>query len=131
MRDNVNVPKPVVEYDVGSVRDFAIGRFQPVDIPGKDIWVLRTPDGRFYGLKNTCPHRAAPICRGSVDGTYLPSEPGQYVFGMEYQLIRCPYHGYEYSLDTGMALFADVRERVVRYQVRTKEDRVLVSGKGM
>lgn len=119
------------EFDVGTVEDFEAGRFQPVNIPGKDIWVMRTATGGFHGLKNTCPHRAAPICRGSTEGTYVPSAPGEYVFGLEDQIIRCPYHGYEYSLETGMAIFADVKERVVRYRVRVSNGRVYVSAKGM
>ncbi len=116
--------------DVGSVEDFPMGKFAPANIPGKDVWVLRTPDGRWYAIKNTCPHQAASICHGATDGTYLPSGVGEYKFGMEYRIIRCPYHGYEYDLDTGLPAFGDVKERVVRYEVRVDNGRVAVSSKG-
>src|SRR6478735_4154002 len=107
--------------DVGRVDDFEPGRMTKVDIPGKDIYVLRTPDERFYAIKNTCPHHGAPICLGRVHGTFVPSAPGQFEFGLEYRAIRCPHHMYEYDLETGRALFIpDVTDRVVRYDVEIR-----------
>jgi 3-phenylpropionate/trans-cinnamate dioxygenase ferredoxin subunit len=94
----------VAWYDVGGVEDFAEPRFKPTNIPGKDVWVMRTPDGRWYALKNTCPHQGGPICMGEVHGTFLPSRPGEYVYGYEYGLIKCPYHGWEFDLETGQPL---------------------------
>jgi 3-phenylpropionate/trans-cinnamate dioxygenase ferredoxin subunit len=130
----------VAWYDVGSVEDFAQPRFLPTTIPGKDVWVMRTPDGRWYALKNTCPHQGGPICMGEVRGTFLPSEPGEYVFGREYGMIKCPYHGWEFDLETGQPLFTPGNERVVRYdvqvgpaslyEVKVEDGRVYVSAKG-
>ena|SRR5260221_7421996 len=124
--------KGSVEYaDVGAVADFTVGRLHPVDLPGKDVWVLRTPQDRFYAIKNSCPHQGAPICLGDVDGAFRPSEPGVFEFGMEYQVIRCPYHGYEYDLETGEPAFVQgPKERVVRYDALVRDGRVLVSLKG-
>ncbi len=77
---------------------------------------------------------------GEVRGTFLPSEPGEYVFGYEYGLIKCPYHGWEFDLETGQPLFTPGKERVVRYdvhvgpaslhEVKVEEGRVYVSAKG-
>jgi nitrite reductase/ring-hydroxylating ferredoxin subunit len=100
--------------------------------------VLRTPDGRWYAIKNTCPHRGGPLCMGRVDGTFVPSAPGVYNFGLEYRVVECPWHGYEYSLDTGLPLFTELdvkglvelHERVVRYEVVVANERVYVSAKG-
>jgi nitrite reductase/ring-hydroxylating ferredoxin subunit len=117
--------------DIGAVANFPRGEFHPASVPGKDIWVLRTPDDRWYAIKNTCPHQGAPLCFGSVTGTFLPSDPDVYEFGMEYRMITCPYHGYEYDLDTGEPAFVTgVRERVVRYDVTVKDDRVFLYEKG-
>ena len=117
-------------HDVGPVESYDVGKLRPANIPGKDVWVLRRPDGAFYAIKNSCPHQAAPLSFGEVHGTFLPSAPGVYEFGLEYEVIRCPYHGYEYSLETGRPLYCDVRERVVRYDVVVEGGRVLVSDKG-
>jgi nitrite reductase/ring-hydroxylating ferredoxin subunit len=122
----------VAYADTGAVDDFPVGEFRRVDIPGKDIYVLRRPDGGFYAIKNTCPHHGAPICLGRVDGTYLPTAPGEELeFGLDYRVIRCPHHAYEYDLETGKALFVpEVRDHVIRYDVKTEDGRVLVSLKG-
>jgi 3-phenylpropionate/trans-cinnamate dioxygenase ferredoxin subunit len=129
----VTVEAAKVAYaDVGSIGDFTVGKMVKVDIPGKDVYVMRTPDDTWFAIKNTCPHHGAPLCLGHVEGTFLPTEPGADLeFGLDYRVIRCPHHAYEYDLETGRALFIpDVTDRIVRYDVRTENDRVLVSLKG-
>jgi nitrite reductase (NADH) small subunit len=117
--------------DVGRAEDFPIGRLRRVEIPGKDIFVLRAEPDTWYAVKNTCPHHGAPLCLGTTAGTWLPSAPGEYAFGLENRVIRCPYHGYEYDLETGRAVFVTgVTERVVRYDVVVEQGRVRVSLKG-
>lgn len=117
--------------DVGRVEDFPVGVLTRVEIPGKDIFVLRTSEGPFFAVKNTCPHQGAPICLGRVDGTFLPSEPGEFALGYAERMIRCPYHAYEYDLESGRALFVPaVKDRLVRYDVEVRGQRLLVSYKG-
>jgi 3-phenylpropionate/trans-cinnamate dioxygenase ferredoxin subunit len=117
--------------DVGPVDGFEVGRLQRVDIPGKDVYVLRTGDESFFAVKNSCPHQGGPLCLGDVRGTFLPSAPGDFQFGLEHRVVRCPYHAYEYDLESGQALFVpEVRDRIVRYDVRVSEQRVLVSLRG-
>jgi nitrite reductase/ring-hydroxylating ferredoxin subunit len=118
--------------DVGPVDAFEIGKFQRVEIPGKDVWVMRSPDQAWFAIKNTCPHHGAPLCLGHIDGTYLPTAPGEDLqFGLDYRIIRCPHHAYEYDLESGRALFIpDVIDRIIRYEVQTQDNRVLVSLKG-
>jgi nitrite reductase (NADH) small subunit len=113
--------------DVGALEDFEVGRFRPVDFPAGDVWVLRTAGGTFFALLNLCPHRGAPLCMGEVDGTFLPSSPGTYEFGLEHEIIRCPHHAYEWSLETGRSVFTDSRDRVVRHHTKVEDGRVLVS----
>jgi 3-phenylpropionate/trans-cinnamate dioxygenase ferredoxin subunit len=113
--------------DVGRVDDFEVGRLTKAEIPGKDIYVLRAADDVWFAVKNTCPHHGAPLCFGSTAGTWLPTPPGELEFGLENRLIRCPHHGYEYDLETGKAMFVpEVTDRVVRYDVRIEDSRVLV-----
>ena len=117
-------------YDVGEVDHFDIGNFQPANIPGKDVWVLRSPTGKWYAIKNSCPHRPAPICLGSVEGTYVPSRPGELQFGLEFQIIRCPHHAHEFVLETGLPFIPGETGRLVRYDVVLEGSRVLVSARG-
>jgi nitrite reductase (NADH) small subunit len=90
---------------VGTVDDFAVGKFTIVDVRGRDIGIYRAFDGRWHAVRNLCPHRGAPLCVGPVGGTVMPSEPGEVIFGMEEEVVRCPWHAMEFSLLTGESLF--------------------------
>ena len=122
--------------EVGTISDFQIGEFVPRDAEGKEVWILRTPTGKWHAIKNSCPHHGWPVCgTGAARGTWLPSAPDVYQFGLEYEIIRCPHHGFEYDLETGRpALMPEgtsaIRERLVRYEVKVNGDRVLVSRRG-
>jgi nitrite reductase/ring-hydroxylating ferredoxin subunit len=112
--------------DVGAAEEFPLGEFKIVEIRGKSIGVLNATNGRWYAVRNICPHRRAPVCFGSVSGTYLPSDPDVFEWGLDGQVLRCPWHSYEYDLDTGRPLFMNVKERLIRYEVLIEDGRVRV-----
>jgi nitrite reductase/ring-hydroxylating ferredoxin subunit len=74
-----------------------------VTVSGRSIGLIRTND-KIYAIRNVCPHKGAPVCRGQVRGTLLPSDPGTFVFGLENQVLQCPWHGWEFNLQTGAPL---------------------------
>jgi 3-phenylpropionate/trans-cinnamate dioxygenase ferredoxin subunit len=82
-------------------------------------------EGTLYAVRNTCPHQGAPLCHGTVGGTFLPSNPHEYVYGLEGRVLRCPWHAWEFDLRTGRAIFAPDRVRIKVYPV-TVEDRIVV-----
>ncbi len=69
--------------------------------------------GRLFALENRCLHQGGPLCRGRVGGAQLPSEPGRYRYDPDRPVVMCPWHGWEYDLESGRAFF----KRAVR--VRT------------
>jgi nitrite reductase (NADH) small subunit len=77
----------------------------------------------FVALLNVCPHELAPVCLGAVQGTALASEPGEYCWGREGEILACPWHGWEFDLLTGRAL-ADTSKRLHLYLVVVREDMV-------
>ena len=89
-----------------------------MSVRGIRVGVLSV-DGQFFALRNKCPHKGAPLCEGTVGGTFLPSRPNEYVYGMDNKVIRCPWHGWEFDLTTGKSLFEpdDVRVKVYRVSV--------------
>ncbi|HET6605261.1 MAG TPA: Rieske 2Fe-2S domain-containing protein [Rhodopila sp.] len=64
----------------GSADDFETGRFRIIQAGSRKIGVLRMADGSFRAVRNRCPHRGVPICRGIVGGTWPPSLPGELQF---------------------------------------------------
>lgn len=103
-------------YVVGRVGEIPPGSRTIVDVAGRSVGVFNV-GGTFYALRNACPHQGGPLCLGRIRGTTLPSAPGEYVYGREGEIIRCPWHGWEFDVTTGRTLVDPARLRVRRYDV--------------
>ncbi len=68
-----------------------------------ELGVFRVGDA-FRAYRNVCPHAGAPVCRGRVSGTTLPSTVYEYDYCEEKRVLRCPWHGWEFDLLTGQHL---------------------------
>jgi len=91
--------------DVGTLDEFPIGELRALKVANREVCLMRRQDETVYVIKNSCPHRGAPLSKGSVGGTMVPSAPGEYVYGLEGQIIRCPHHGWEFDLESGASVF--------------------------
>lgn len=105
---------------VARVEEIPVGARRIVQVGNRSIGVFNV-GGEFYALKNTCPHQQAPLCEGRVMGTTLPSRPGEYRFGLEGRVLRCPWHAWEFDITTGRSFFAPDACRVKSYQVAVEE----------
>lgn len=101
----------LAELPPGSRRIVAFG--------GREIGLFNV-GGRVYAVRNSCPHRAAPLCLGRLSGTTLPSAPYEYVYGRQGMVLRCPWHGWEFDLETG--------EPLVGHGLRAQTYRVAIAG---
>jgi nitrite reductase (NADH) small subunit len=96
-----------------------------VDVGGRSVGVFNV-GGTLYALLNRCPHRGAPLCLGTIGGTMLPSDPHEYVYGLEDRLLRCPWHGWEIDLATGRPPFDPARASVKRFTVHVEDGEVVL-----
>jgi nitrite reductase/ring-hydroxylating ferredoxin subunit len=99
------------------------------DVGGVEIGVTRA-GGRYFAVRNICPHHSAPICRGMVYGTMLPSRPGTYEYGFEHLVVVCPWHTWEFNLETGRPMFTNGKGRLRTYPVAVHQDAVYVDPTG-
>jgi len=106
----------MAKHVVGTVAEIPPGQRKIVEVDGISIGVFNV-GGAFHALRNRCPHQGAPLCRGSVKGTALPSAPGEYVWARDGEILRCPWHGWEFDLLTGRSIFNPHRVRVKAYEV--------------
>lgn len=116
------------EYGVGRIQDFPEGSHRVVSVGGREIGVFNIR-GRFYGLPNLCPHQRGPLCEGRrpPHGTTVASAETNWEtrWGMEGEVIACPWHGIEYHVPSGQCLaFPEIRLRT--YQVEVKDGEVVV-----
>lgn len=90
-------------HHVAELDDLEEAKPNIVEVAGRSIGIIKA-DGKVYAVRNLCPHKRAPVCLGRVRGTMLPSDPASFVFGMENQVLQCPWHGWEFDLATGAHL---------------------------
>jgi nitrite reductase (NADH) small subunit len=111
------------KIEIGNVADNFNKSCHVVEIKGRSIALFKV-EGYFYAILNVCPHKGAPLCHGTFNGTMLPSSPNKFEHGLEDRVIRCPWHGYEFDVTTGEALFGVVEQKVKTYEV-IEEDGIL------
>jgi nitrite reductase (NADH) small subunit len=111
------------QYHVGPAADIKPGKPVLVKVDTHDIGVFRVAD-KLMAWRNVCPHHAAPVCRGTVAGTNLPSKVHEYKPGREGEILQCPWHGWEFDLLTGEHLAAGSRARLRRYPVEVTDGEV-------
>jgi nitrite reductase/ring-hydroxylating ferredoxin subunit len=103
--------------DLGDLSDFPPSECRLLEVAGSEIGIFNIA-GKLHAVRNLCPHRGGPICKGWVTGTMLPSEPGRLQWGMEGRVLRCPWHRWEFDLETGRTVFEVDRRRLIIYPMR-------------
>lgn len=111
------------EYHVGRLEDLPYRKIHAVEIGGRTVGIVRNDQGVF-AIGNRCPHQGGPMCSGVVTGTMEPSEPDRYVYGHDGMVVQCPWHAYEFHLDTGESVGGVLRGRAAVYRTDIRDGEV-------
>jgi nitrite reductase/ring-hydroxylating ferredoxin subunit len=76
--------------------------------------------GRYYGLPNSCPHKGAEMCRGVLVGELSSPRPGEFTYNAERKYVTCPWHGWEFDLETGQSYFDPTGTRTRTYAIEVE-----------
>jgi len=87
-----------------------------VTVAGRSIGVFNV-GGEFFALRNACPHQGGPLCQGVLSGFAVPGAPGEYRYLRRGEILRCPWHGWEFDVRTGRSYFDPAATRVRTYPV--------------
>jgi nitrite reductase (NADH) small subunit len=87
---------------------------------------LFNASGAVFAVAAQCPHAGGPLCHGKVGGTPLPSDPYEYRWGMEDRVLTCPWHGWQFDLESGESLF-DPLVSVATYPVEIVDGSIYLS----
>lgn len=101
---------------VARLRDFPPGSRRIVDASGRSIGVFNIR-GELLALRSSCPHQGAPLCLGIVLGRTDASKPFEVTYLEDQDVIKCPWHGWEFDIRTGRSVFNPHRVRVRSYEV--------------
>ena len=114
-----------MRVDAGSAAELADGAVAVVRIGRRELGIVRWGD-RYYAVRNVCPHQLGPLAAGRVRVRLLAGErPGQLEVDEGSPVITCPWHGWEFALESGCAL-ADPAFRVAVYPVSVEDGRLVV-----
>jgi 3-phenylpropionate/trans-cinnamate dioxygenase ferredoxin subunit len=110
---------------VAEVGEIAPGKPKLVTVDNKQIGIF-LEGGAYYAVLNYCPHAKAEICKGRVTGTLFSPAPGEYDMRHDALVLRCPWHHWEFALDTGKAVISSVKQRLKTYQVKVEDGSIYV-----
>ena len=105
-----------MKYIVGTVDEIPPGERKIVDLDGRSVGVFNV-GGEFFALLNRCPHQGGPLCLGNTLGFLRSAGVGEFVYSRPGEVVRCPWHGWEYDIRTGQSWFDPRRVLVRRYDV--------------
>jgi nitrite reductase/ring-hydroxylating ferredoxin subunit len=119
-----------LRHVVDRLENLTPGRVRTLEVGGRGIAILNV-DGELYAFRNRCPHHGAQLCgwHGGneilLTGTMTAAGTGGYDYEPRRTIIRCPWHGFEYSLDSGRSL-VDEQLRLATYRVEIEDSDVVV-----
>lgn len=115
------------KHVVAPARDIPPGGRKLVRLNGREIAIFNI-GGQFFGLLNRCPHQGGRLIEGRLIGSLQSPEPGQYRYSRPGEILRCPWHGWEFDVRTGQSFCDPGRIRAMRYQVEIEPGAELVKG---
>jgi 3-phenylpropionate/trans-cinnamate dioxygenase ferredoxin subunit len=101
-------------YVVATVDEIPPGSRKIVTVERRSIGVFNV-DGTFYAIRNQCPHGGGPLCSGRLSGFVSSPTPGKYEYQRKGEILRCPWHGWEFDITTGQSWFDPAKTRVRSY----------------
>ncbi len=106
--------------------ELAPGAMKPAQLGPIRVVVVRAMDGTLHALAAKCLHQGGPLDEGKIyDHTASTSEVGDYVMEKDREILKCPWHGYEYDIRTGQTVFDESR-CLQTFVTREEGDEVVV-----
>jgi nitrite reductase (NADH) small subunit len=96
-----------------------------ITVRRREILVIND-DGRPYAIFNRCPHHQAPLALGRLAGTSRACPVGTFEFDPAHRVMRCPWHHYEFELESGRCLADPDRYRIATYPVRDEGENFVI-----
>ncbi|MSO90583.1 MAG: Rieske (2Fe-2S) protein [Acetobacteraceae bacterium] len=117
----------MTRHVVATVDEIAPGGCKIITVRGREIGLFNIAS-EFYALINRCPHEGAALCKGRITGRMEADKPGEYRLINVGEMLRCPWHGWEFDIRTGQS-WCDPDHIFVRsYKVSVEPGESLVKG---
>lgn len=118
------------KHVVAEVNEIENGDRVVTELEGREIGVFKI-DGEYHAYTSWCAHQSGPICEGIVGGTVeatfdRETREVERQWTREGQLIRCPWHDWEYDLESGECL-SKPGIRLPEHDVTIEDGQIIVS----
>ena len=117
----------MARHVVARAADIPVGGRKLVTIDGRGVVVFNLK-GQFYALSDTCPHKGGSLSNGIISGLVESDGPGDYRHSRQGEIIRCPWHQWEFDIKTGRSWCDPRRLRLMKYDVAGDLGAKLVEG---
>ncbi|HEY1369477.1 MAG TPA: Rieske (2Fe-2S) protein [Gaiellaceae bacterium] len=114
---------------VAAACDVPVGESRSYLVDGRRIAVFNV-DGALYALRDRCPHQGAALSDGRIQAALVSPCPGRYRLDPGRPVVRCPWHGWEFDLETGRSVIDPRDARVRAYAVRVEDGSIVVDVPG-
>jgi nitrite reductase/ring-hydroxylating ferredoxin subunit len=102
------------------------GTMAPARLGTLPIVVVRTRDGELRGFVDRCLHQGARLSGGRLLPQPEDDAVGEHRMLDAREVIKCPWHGYEYDIKTGCSV-SDRRLALERLDVRVDDGLIVAS----
>ena len=117
----------MARHVVATISEIPPGGRKIVEIAGREVGVFNL-GGAYYALLNRCPHQGGALCRGTLVGLVTSTEPGVFNYARPGEMLKCPWHAWEFDIRTGQS-WCDPNDMKVRsYAVQIEPGESLARG---
>ncbi len=117
----------MARHVVARANEIPIGGRKRVEIDRRGVVVFNVK-GEFYALSEQCPHRGGSLAEGIITGLVESDGPGDYRYSRQGEIVRCPWHQWEFDIKTGRSWCDPRRLRLLKFTVAVEPGASLVEG---
>lgn len=117
----------MARHVVATVGEIPPGSRKLLTIAGRDIGIFNI-GGDYFALLNRCPHQGGALCQGTLVGLVTSTTPGEFTYNRRGEMLKCPWHGWEYDVRTGQSWCDPEDTRAKMYPVSVQPGETLVRG---
>ncbi|WCB93353.1 Biphenyl 2,3-dioxygenase, ferredoxin component [Baekduia alba] len=112
-----------MRYVVCQKDDVAPGEMRSVMLGGQiRVVLIRDRRGNYRALRDACSHQGALLSAGRLEAMVTDG----YEPAVEQDVVRCPWHGFEFDVESGRCPADPNKARVKSYAVEVDGDDVVI-----
>ncbi len=117
----------MTRHVVAKVGDVPVGGKLRVTAGGRAL-CLANIEGEYFALADKCPHAGGALSEGRISGVVTSDGPGDYKLCRRGEMLKCPWHGWEFDIRSGQSWSDPKSTRVRAYAAEAVAGADLVRG---